>query len=159
MVYVQLGQILDQKTKIPTAISEEPGAKTGCREQNSVLGMPPALNTTKGWANRLSHPSSLTPTLTPYKEWACPPCPSPALGSKGENVFLVFAPSCSWHRNPNKALPEFLVTFLRGHNFPDPRWEEALLQVTPQGLVTLLGVKSIEGHREVEAGIGPRDGE
>lgn len=46
-VHVQLGQILDQQTKIPTAISEEPGAKTGCRK-NSVLGMPPALNTTKG---------------------------------------------------------------------------------------------------------------
>ena len=140
-VHVQLGQILDQKTKIPTAISEDPGAKTGCREQNRVLGMPPALNTTEGWVNHLSHPSSLTPghtpTLTPYKEWACSPCPAPVLGSKWENLFLVFAPSCSWHRNPSKALPEFLATSLRRHNFPDPGWEEALLQVTPQELVTL----------------------
>ena len=45
----------EKKSKNPTAISEEPEAKTG--SESRVLYMPFALNTTKGWANHLNHPS------------------------------------------------------------------------------------------------------
>ena len=110
-VHAQLGQILDQeikrRPKKPTATSEEPGTKTGCRSKSRVLRMPPALSTTNGWAEHLSHPSGPTPghtpTLTPHKEPACPPS-----GSEQGNLLLVFAPSCGG-RGPNKALPEFLI--------------------------------------------------
>ena len=71
--------------------------------------------TAKGWANHLSHPSSPTPRhtpiLNPYEEPANPTltltlhCPE----SQQRNKFLVFTPSCSWPRSPNKVLPEFLV--------------------------------------------------
>ena len=73
-VYVQLGQILDQKIqrrktkqkknkkqqqqkKNPTAISEEPEAKLGAGSERRVQYMPFALTTTKGRPNHLNHPS------------------------------------------------------------------------------------------------------
>ena len=40
-----------ERPKNPTTTLEEPGAKTGCQEQNQVLSTPPAPYTTKGWAN------------------------------------------------------------------------------------------------------------
>ena len=100
-VHVHLWQILDPKDtkrpKIPTATFEEPSAKTGyqehkqgvdsknrvsrakagCREQKQGTAHAP-LHTMppNGWAKHLSYPSSLTPghtpTLTPWKEQACP---------------------------------------------------------------------------------------
>ena len=69
--------------------------------------MPPAHNTSRGWANHPSHASGPTPghtpTLTPYKEPA-----HPLLGNEQGNLLLVFVPPCG-SRGPNKALPEFLV--------------------------------------------------
>ena len=79
-VHTQLGQILDQKiqkdqkTQLPLLKNRE--EKPGVGSKSRVLCMSPALNTTKGWAEHLSHPSGLapghTPTLTPYKEPARP---------------------------------------------------------------------------------------
>jgi len=52
--HVHLGHILDKKIqkeyKNPTRLLllKSQGQKTECREQKSVLFMPPALNTTKG---------------------------------------------------------------------------------------------------------------
>ena len=112
-MHAQLGQILDQKIqkdKKPNCRFWRAGSKNNwvSGAKAGYCSCPPALNTTKGWANHLSHPSGLTPghspTLTPNKEWACP-----TLGSKQGNLLLVFAPSCSRHRGPHKALPEFLV--------------------------------------------------
>ena len=55
-----------KETKSTTATSEEPGAKAGS------YACPLHTTPPKGWADHLSHPSSLTPgptpTLTPYKE-------------------------------------------------------------------------------------------
>ena len=103
--HVQLGQILDEKDtkrpKNPTATFEVPGAKTGCWQWKQGTYCTCALHSTlpKGWANRLSHPSGLspghTPTFTSYKEQA-------------RETFFIFAPSC-YSRGPSKALPEFLV--------------------------------------------------
>ena len=83
---MRLGQILDQKdtkTKRPTSASEQPRTKRG------YYACPPALNTTKGWANHLSHPFSSTPghtpTLTPYKELALSPL---ALGMSNGTCYL-----------------------------------------------------------------------
>ena len=111
-VHAQLGQILDpkdtkgQKTQLPFLKSQE--QKLGVRTTAEYYACPPTLNTTKGWAHHLSHHSGPTPghtlTLTPYREWA-----RPSLGSEQGNLLLVFASSCSRHRSPNKALPEFLV--------------------------------------------------
>ena len=144
MTHVQLGQILDQKTqkdKNPNCHLWRAGSKNWVLGAKQGAGQAPSTQHHKGVGKSPKPPSSLTPghtpTLTPYKGWACPPCPAPAPGSKWENLFLVFAPSCSWHRSPSKALPEFLATSLREHNFPNPGWEEALLQVTPEGLVSL----------------------
>ena len=108
--HAQLGQIMDKKiqkdkNKKPTATSEEPGAKAGyCA---CPLHTPPP----KGWVKHLSQPSGLTPgpspTLTPCNE----PAHSPQRASKGTCCLFSLShppdPRCS--RDPNKALPEFLV--------------------------------------------------
>ena len=50
-VHVQLGKFWTKrykKTKNPTALSEESGAKNGYWEQKEGLHMPPPPNTTKG---------------------------------------------------------------------------------------------------------------
>ena len=81
--------------------------KQGVWSKSRVLRVPPALNTTKGWANHLNHPSSPTcghtPTLTPYKEHAVPSLPT--LVSRQGTLLLASAPCCC-NRVPNKALPE-----------------------------------------------------
>ena len=79
-VHAQLGQILDQKiqrdqkTQLPLLKGLE--QKQGVGSKSRILSVPPALSTTKGWADYLSHPSSQTPrhtpTLIPCKEQACP---------------------------------------------------------------------------------------
>ena len=102
-MHVQLGQIVDERyketKKTPTATFEGPGAKPG------YCACPLHTTLPKGWAKHLSHPSSPTPghtpTLTPYKEPACP-----SSRSNQGNLLLVFAPLCC---SLNKALPEFLV--------------------------------------------------
>ena len=75
------------------------------KQKKGYCTCPPALNTTRGWANHLSYPSSLTPghtpTLTPYKKRAH----THPLGSKREPVMLPTAA----RRSPSKALCEFLV--------------------------------------------------
>ena len=56
----------DQRT--PTATSEEPGAKSGCQEQNQGTVHAPSTPP-KGWANHLSHPSGQpldAPVPSPY---------------------------------------------------------------------------------------------
>ena len=89
---------VQKNPKNSTATSEESRAKAGYPTWPQHTPLP------KGWADHLSHPSDPTPgltlTLAPYKEPACP-CP-PSLGNKGN--------CCS--RDPNEALPEFLVFFL-----------------------------------------------
>ena len=105
-VHGRLGQIMDNKIqkdpKNPTAASEEAGAKPGCW----VPRVPPALNTTEGWADHLSPPSGPTPghtpTLTLYKEPA-----HPASGSEQGDLLLVLAPSCC-SRGPVKPCLNFL---------------------------------------------------
>ena len=67
----------------------------------------PELNITKGWANHLRYPSSLTPDSTPQTKDPAPP----ALGSEQGNLLLVFAPHC-WSRGPSKALLEFFIWLL-----------------------------------------------
>ena len=61
-----------RKTKHTTSASEELGERQGVADKGGGLCMLPALNTTKGWANHLSHPSSPTsghtPILTPHEE-------------------------------------------------------------------------------------------
>ena len=56
------------------------------KQKQGYCTCPPALNTTRGWANHLSYPSSLTPghtpTLTPYKKRAH----THPLGSKQGNL-------------------------------------------------------------------------
>ena len=79
-MHAQLGQILDKRykktKKAQLSLLKSWEQKLGGGSKTGVLRMPPELNTTKGWANHLSHPSSLTPgptpTLTTYKEQACP---------------------------------------------------------------------------------------
>ena len=92
-MHVQLGQILDKRykeTKTPLVTSKEPEAKVGyCTCPLHI----------KGWANHLSHPSSLTPGTNS--------CPSSEHASKG-NCYLFLLPHCCW-KGPNKALPEFPV--------------------------------------------------
>ena len=106
-VCVQLGQILDQKIQkdkkeknpwLPFLKSHEPwvsGAKA-CTQYHRV-----------GAGRHLSHPSSLTsghtPALSSNKEWAH------TLSRSKQGGFLVFIFSCSRQKNPNRALPEFLV--------------------------------------------------
>ena len=110
-VYVQLGQILDNNIqkdpKSPTVTSEEPGAKTGCREQKQGTAHAPCTQHHQG---HLSHPSGPTPghtpTLTSYKEPAC--LHLGVGGGEQGKLLLVFTPPCC-SRGPNKALPEFLV--------------------------------------------------
>ena len=64
-----------EKTKHPTATSEELGAKAGCFT-------PP-----KGWTNHLSYPSSLTPTFTQIR--------NQLTGSKQQrNLSFVLPPHC-----------------------------------------------------------------
>jgi len=50
---VQWGKTVDKKIqkdqKIPTATSEEPGAKNSIGSKSRVLSISSALNTTKGW--------------------------------------------------------------------------------------------------------------
>ena len=99
-----------KKKQTPTATSEEPGAKTGCREQTLCMSLhstPP-----KGWAKHLSHPSSLTPghtpTPTPYKEQAPPPLPRGA--NKGNcYLFLLLLAGAG---APTKICPNFLTGLL-----------------------------------------------
>ena len=106
-MHAQLGQILDQKdTKNSythtqtTAISEEPGGKKKrCWEQKQAAGQAPlTLNTSKGWANHLSHPSRPTPghppTLTPGL--------TPTAGSQQGNLLLAIPLSYTWYRIPSK---------------------------------------------------------
>ena len=86
----------------------------GARSKNRVLGAKAGycsctlhIAPPRRWADHLSHLSGQTrgptPTLTPYKEPACP-----LSQSEQETLFLVFSPSCC-SRSPNKALHEFLV--------------------------------------------------
>ena len=75
-----------------------PGAKAGyCTSP---------LHTTPGntQANHLSQSCSLTPPPTPWKEPAHHPSPSPPPRANKGTCYLF---CCS--RDPNKALPEFLV--------------------------------------------------
>ena len=106
-VRMHLGQILDQKIQKdkkekspwhPSLKSHEPwvsGAKA-CTQYHRV-----------GAGRHLSHPSSLTsghtPALSSNKEWAH------TLSRSKQGGFLVFIFSCSQQKNPNRALPEFLV--------------------------------------------------
>ena len=55
----------DQKAQLPLLKTQE--QKQGVGSKSGVLHMPPALNTTKGWANDLSHPFSPTPWTHPYR--------------------------------------------------------------------------------------------
>ena len=70
--WVKLWTTRYRKTKHTTSASEELGEKQGVADKGGGLCMLPALNTTKGWANHLSHPSSPTsghtPILTPHEE-------------------------------------------------------------------------------------------
>ena len=97
--------------KTSAATSEEPGAKPGCHEQKQDTTHVPALTTTKGVANRLSHLPAWslghTPTFTPYKE---PTHPSAHSGSKQGNLLFIFAPSCC-SRGPSKGSSEFLASY------------------------------------------------
>ena len=92
-----------KKTKTPTAISEELGAKAG------YWACPLHSTPPRGWADHLSHASGPTPghtpALTPYKEAAHPPWEG---NLEQGNLLLVLAPPCC-SRSPRKALPEFLV--------------------------------------------------
>ena len=82
-----------RKPKSPTATSEELGTKA--RYCTHFLQTPPP----KGWADHLSHPSSLspghTPTVTPYKE----PAWLPSSSERAKETV----------RDPNKVLSEFLA--------------------------------------------------
>ena len=108
-----------QKTKNPTATSEELRAKAWCLKQNQVPCMPPAHNTTKGRADHLSHPSGPTPiptpTLIPYKE---PACPILQRASKQGNLVFVFA-LCCCSRDPNRAcLASYQFPFIKKAKSP-----------------------------------------
>ena len=75
--------------------------------KSRVLRMPPALNSTEGWAK------TPKPLLWPDAWTHLFPHPirnqlAPASGSEQGNLLLVFAPSWG-RRGPNKGLPEFLV--------------------------------------------------
>ena len=116
-VHVQLEQMLDPKdtetnkqTKKPIATSEKPGAKARGQEQRQSATCAPCTQGTEGVINHQSHSSGLTPghnpTLTPHKEWAHPP-----QGSGKQSLLFVLTPSCC-SRDPNKALPEFLLSGL-----------------------------------------------
>ena len=83
------------KTESKTKVSEAKAGYCECLLQSTQW---------TGWADHLSHPScpnsGHSPTLTPWKQPACP-----LLGSKQGNCYLFsLTPCCS-----NKALPEFLV--------------------------------------------------
>ena len=90
-----------KKTKNPTATSKVLGSKAGYCPWSLHIAPP------GGWADHLSHPSSLnhgpTPTLTPFKGPACP-----LSASEQGNLLRVFIPLCC-SMSPSTALPEFLV--------------------------------------------------
>ena len=92
----------DQETQLPLLKSLE--QKQGVGSKSKVLRMPPAHTTTYGVGKHLSHPSGDTPTLTPYKEPACP-----CSGSEQTRESVVCSRSPLLQQGPNKALPEFLV--------------------------------------------------
>lgn len=105
-----LGTKRYKKTKNPPATAEEPGVKTGYREQK--WGATQALCTQHhqgGQADHLSHPSSLTsdpiPTLTPCKGRAAPPIREQAREP------VVLTPSC-YSRGPVKPGLDFLSGLL-----------------------------------------------
>ena len=68
-MHTQLGQIMDNKIQKDQTYNLHfwrVGGKQGAGDKGWGLSMLPALNTTKGWANHLSHPSSPTSGHTPY---------------------------------------------------------------------------------------------
>ena len=112
---VQLGLTVDSKikntrkqnkTKQPTATSEEPGAKAGVGRESRVLCLHPALSTTYGvgGSSRLPLAQALGTVLAPHKDQL-----APTVGSEQVRGPVV----CSWFslcsRGPDKDLPEFLV--------------------------------------------------
>ena len=94
------------KTKQPTATSEEPGAKAGVGRESRVLCLHPALSTTYrvGGSSRLPLAQALGTVLAPHKDQL-----APTVGSEQARGPVV----CSWFslcsRGPDKDLPEFLV--------------------------------------------------
>ena len=88
-----------KNTRLPHPKSQQ--QKPGVGSKSCVLRMPPAHNTTKGWAEHLSHLSSVpttghTPTLTLYKQPAHRP-----LGEQAREPVTCFC-SLLQHRGPNK---------------------------------------------------------
>ena len=128
--HAQLGQILDQKikerqkTQLPFLKSWErknwvSGVKAGYR------ACPPALNTTKGWADHLSHPSSLTPGHTPPSSSIRNEPPS----ASEETCHLFSLPPAASSGAPIKPG----LNFLSGLKSISPDWGR---------LRTLVGIKS-----------------
>ena len=83
----------------PTTTFEGSGYRAKAGYCACPLHTPPP----KGWANHLSQPSGETsghtPTLSPYKEQACPPS-----GSKHVNMLLVLHPCPLLLQYPSKSL-------------------------------------------------------
>ena len=102
------GKLWTKSPKNPTATSEEPGAKTGCREQKQVLSMPLALNTTIGVGKTPKPPLWPDPPDTPLPSPRLRNQLAPPSGSQQGKLLPVLAPRCC-SKGPNKALPEFPV--------------------------------------------------
>ena len=114
-INVQLGEILDKnikkkkkkKQKNPSATSEEQGEKTVWEQKCCLHSTPP-----EGWAKHLSHPSRLTHghalPLTPIRNKLAAPSAEGASKEARKPVCSHLPPPCC-SRDPNKALPAFLV--------------------------------------------------
>ena len=107
-LHAQLRQIMDNKIKR----DQNPNCHFWrVRNKSRVLCMPPAHSTTSGWADHLSHPSSLTPEHTLPSLHVRNKLVHPTLlqwaGKQGNLLSVLVPPCCS--RDPNKASSEFLV--------------------------------------------------